>query len=283
MILITGANGVVGEPLTEALKKAGAEFKSVSRSPVGDQIAWDLTQAPSEQVVRELQTCRQLIHCAPIWLLAPHIEVLREAGIERLVVFSSTSVVSKQASVNVAEQALVRNLASAEQTIKTHCVEQGVTYTVLRPSLIYGHRRDQNITHIARFIKKWGFVVLVGDATGRRQPVHADDLAAAAVECLNNQNVVNQVYNVAGAEVLTYRNMILAIFDGLNRKARVLKAPLWLVRLILTCLKFSGRFDYTPEMADRMNQDLVYSNQAATEAFGFSPERFLEQPQRDLP
>jgi nucleoside-diphosphate-sugar epimerase len=113
-------------------------------------------------------------------LLAPVLGRLFKASLKRVVVFSSTSVITKLDSEVAAERELLRMLADAEQKIVAACTQAGVDWTILRPTLIYGAGRDVNITPLSRLIRRFGFMPLVGGANGLRQPVHAEDPAIAA-------------------------------------------------------------------------------------------------------
>lgn len=283
MILLTGANGVVGQPMAEHLQAVGAVMQSVSRKPSEQQLQWNLHHNPSLATLEALSGCTQLIHCAPIWLLPAHLEKLYALGIRRMVVFSSSSVISKQHSAEPQEQELVVLLETAEQDIQKFCEQTEMRFTIFRPSLIYGRCLDENITHIANFIKKRGFMLLAGQAKGLRQPVQADDLVTAALTVIDHPNTVNKIYTLAGAEQLSYRAMVERIFVGLQKTPRVISVPLWLFRLALKTASLLGSFNYTAQMANRMNQDLAYSNQAAMDDFGYDPQPFLSQPERDLP
>ncbi len=292
MILITGANGVVGQPLVRKLQQRGDKHLCVSRAPVlidrknaqaSKQLKWDLSGELLESTALNLGTLEAMIHCAPIWLLPKHLPALAELGLKRLVVFSSTSVIAKQTSPNPHEQELVRLLSEAESQISRLSEKHGIGYTILRPSMIYGYGLDQNISHIAAFIRKWGLMFLMGQATGLRQPVNADDLVWAALAVLQKEKTLNQTYNLAGGEPLSYRLMVERIYNGLGKKPRIISLPLTLFRPALWLAKKVTKFNYTPEMANRMNQDLTYSIQAANEDFGYRPQSFLLRPERDLP
>ena len=283
VILVTGANGVVGTPLINRLKASGVEYLAVSRSSSQDKIRWDLEEPISPESTQVLKRATSLIHCAPIWLLPDHLPTLRNIGINRLVVFSSTSVISKKASQSQQEQKLVQLLVDAEAKISTYCRTHKMGFTILRPSMIYGYGRDQNVSHIAGFIKKYSVMVLVGQAQGLRQPVHADDLVNAALSLLSSCGNLQDTYNLAGQEVLTYRQMVERIFKGLNRPVRILSLPLWLFRLGLWSASKLTKFNYTAQMADRMSHDLTYNNDRAMKDFSYSPQSFLNDAQRDLP
>lgn len=286
MILLTGANGVVGSPLRDYLKSLGKTFLAVSRTPQErptNALLWDLDIAPNAAQRNALSSCHTLIHCAPIWLLPPQLEALHSCGITRIVVFSSTSVTGKRTSQDVAEQELVELLAAAETAIKEFCQRHAVNFTILRPSLIYGYRRDENISRIAKTIQRCGFMPLAGAATGLRQPVHADDLVHASVAIIDNAKTFGKTYNVVGGETLSYEHMVSRIFTALDKKCRIVHIPLPVYRFMLRCLAFVGSFSYTAEMATRMNLDLVYDYRAAQDDFAYQPQAFLQHPERDLP
>ena len=277
MILVTGANGVVGYAIQQWFEPKACI--RVSRSAENGDFIWDMENPETIK----LPAVSQLIHCAPIWLLPAHLTTLYKAGVRHFTVFSSTSVLSKATSENTVEQQLVERLASAEQAISGFCAERDLSLTILRPSLIYGYGRDQNITHIAGFISRFGFAVVAGRAQGLRQPVHADDLARVCLQLSHNPQQGQQIYAVAGLDVITYRAMLKSIFIGLGKRPVIISIPVWSLRLVLRLASKLGRFDYTADMADRMQQNLMYDNQPAIDALGYKPSTFLDNPKRDLP
>lgn len=281
MIVVTGAHGVVGHPLVQRLTAAGSAFKTVSRGLNAD-IQWDLHQPPTDANLAALQGANALIHCAPIWLLPQHIETLETAGVSRVVAFSSTSVISKQSSASQDEQVLVKQLADAESALTARCMKAAIGLTILRPAMIYGYGRDQNIMQIVGLIRRLRFLPLITSADGLRQPVHADDLAHAAIAVLQKPGTVGRVYNLAGAETLSYREMVSRIFQGLGKRTLILPLPLVVYRFCLRLAALLSGFSYNAEMADRMRQNLNYDYSSATDDFGFQPQGFLEQPERDL-
>lgn len=285
-VLLTGANGVVGQPLLETMIDSNFDVLRVSRKvEAGEEqsLEWDLQQPLSTLQTERISRCDTLIHCAPIWLLPEHLAQLSELGIKRLVVFSSTSVISKKHSVDPSEQNLVNQLSAAEEAIKARCEHTNVAYTILRPSMIYGYGRDQNVSKIAAMISRYKFMVLAGKAKGLRQPVHADDLVKVVLDNLGNTKSYAQTYSLAGGEALSYRSMVERIFTGMGLTPRIVSVPESLMRTILWLAAKVTRFDYTSSMATRMSQDLVYDCEAARQELGFDPQSFLVNPQRDLP
>jgi nucleoside-diphosphate-sugar epimerase len=298
VILLSGARGVVGQPLWEEFERRKCRVVPVSRSVVDTSagIKWDMEHedflskegTAKEGTVRE-GTVREgatpidtMVHCAPIWLLPRHLPSLAHHGLKRLIVFSSSSVLSKKDTQDSSEQELVRLLGDGEQSIASQCNQLGIAYTIFRPSMIYGFGLDENISRLARFINRWGFAVVAGKADGLRQPVHTLDLVDAVVKALDEVATYSNIYTLAGAEVLSYRNMVSRIFEALNKPTRVISIPVSIYRCVLRLAALTGGFAYTAEMADRMNSNLAYDNNPAIDDFDYAPKPFLVRADRDL-
>lgn len=155
------------------------------------------------------------------------------------------------------------------------CEAANAAWTVFRPTLIYGAGMDRNVRVIARLIRRFGLFPLFGAASGRRQPVHADDLATACVAALGEPKTFNATYDLAGGETLTYREMVERIFAAERRTPRFFSVPLGVFRVAMRCVACIPRFkDFNAEMARRMNEDLVFDSNDAVRDFGFAPRKF---------
>jgi len=288
-VLVTGANGVVGMPLCSRLTELGVEFKSISRSSKSGRnktntnaLQWNLDEQANEDLIKSLGAVVTLIHCAPLWLLPKQLDTLRTLGLKRVVAFSSSSVISKNNSADASENELVKNLSNAEMDINAFCTNYDIALTIFRPSMIYGYSRDQNVTHLARFIRKYRCMMLVGDAKGLRQPVHANDLVDACLRAMDKPATYGNTYNLAGGQVMSYQEMVGYIFKALKIKPRIVSIPLGIYRFALRLASITSKFSYTAEMANRMNQDLNYDCTDAIADFGYAPQAFLTNPKRDL-
>ncbi|MBL8493609.1 MAG: NAD-dependent epimerase/dehydratase family protein [Burkholderiales bacterium] len=221
-----------------------------------------------------------LIHIAPLALLPPLIPAFAACGGRRLVAFGTTSLYSKSASDDARERALAERVADAESSVARLCAAHGIAWTVLRPTLVYGAGMDRNVTLIAALIRRLRCFPLFGPARGLRQPVHAADLAEACLRALDQPATIGRAYNLAGGETLDYREMVRRIFIALGRTPRFVRVPLPLFRLAMWCIARLPRYrDFNPEMARRMNHDLVFDCSDAERDFGFAPRRF--QPRFD--
>jgi nucleoside-diphosphate-sugar epimerase len=268
-VLVLGASGQIGRSLLARLAAAGRPAIALCRRPPRDLAAsahWlarDLTQ-PLDLAAHRPAVA---VHATGAWLLMPHLAALRGAGVGRLICFSSTSLLAKAGSTSAGERKIVRVLADAESAVAAG----DIPWTVLRPTLIYGLGLDRNVTAAAAFIRRWRFFPLGGPGRGLRQPVHADDLAAAAMALLEDEANLGRAFNLGGAESLTYRAMIERIFRVLDLPPRFLRLPL------LT--RIPGRVG---AVARRMEQDLAFDRGEFWQHMGLSPRKFLAGGRGDL-
>ena len=147
-------------------------------------------------------------------LLADILSKVITPSLQRIVAFSSTSVMTKLDTEVAAEREILRNLAEAEQRIIATCEQHRIGWTILRPTLIYKEGHDINITPLSRLIRRFRFMPLVGGGTGLRQPVHAEDLAIGAIAAAGSPAAVNKIYCLPGGETISYREMIGRIFTA---------------------------------------------------------------------
>ena len=213
-------------------------------------------------------TC--VISLAPIRLLPALVEPLADIGVTRVIAFSSTSRFTKLASADPSERALAQWLVGSEEALAGACVRRSVAWTVFRPTLVYSPGLDRNISEIARFIRRFGFFPIVADGRGKREPVHADDLAIGCVAALGEPRTFNRAYNLSGGETLTYREMVERVFVGLGRRPRILGIPLGVLKAVVHTARIVPRFrKLSAELVTRMNADMCFDHSQASRDFGF--------------
>lgn len=222
-----------------------------------------------------------LIHAAPLWLLRPILSDIFNARVKRVIAFSSTSVFVKIYSANQSERNTVEQLEEAELYLAERCRKAAANFTILRPTMIYGLGLDENVSQVSDFIRRYRFFPLYPPAEGRRQPVHADDLAQIALKVMDNEKTYNKSYNIGGGEVLTYRAMVERIFYALGQTPRIVK-----IKQLPTIMDIVGKWVFrgkvNGEMARRMNQDLIFADADMKRDFSFKLRGFLPDGKRDL-
>lgn len=279
---IFGATSFVGASLLLRLTMGGKRVAAFSRqadASAAGNADWHHIGAKTFPRSGE-EEIPHWICVAPIWVLPLYFDLLLASGAKRVVALSSTSRYTKRDSSDPAEQATAGRLAESEAQLRGWAERNGIEWVVLRPTLIYGQGRDRNVSEIARFIRRFGFFPVFGQALGLRQPVHADDVASACMAALECPLVANRAYNISGGETLSYREMVRRVFAALGRRPRIVQMPLGIFALATALLRIFPRYrHWTAAMAGRMNRDLVFGHEDAARDLGYVPRPFRLEPE----
>ena len=193
----------------------------------------------------------------------------------RVVAFGSTSIATKGDSDDASERDLAARLAEAERLLFEQAARRDAALTILRPTLVYGVGRDASLTRIAGLARRWRRFPLPRGATGLRQPVHVDDLADAALACLDQPASHGRAYALPGGERLPYREMVARVLESLEPPAKLLELPQTVFCLALYLARISGRASGLGDAAiARMQQDLVFDAGPAQRDFNYRPRVF---------
>ena len=272
--LVFGGSGQIGAALLARLAAGGWDVAAVSRHARASDgaVRWlrgELSRPPPLP-----RACDAVFSAGPLDLFAAW---YAGSGIEcgRVLAFGSTSMHAKRAAADDGERALAARLHQAEERLFQAAAERGAAATVLRPTLVYGAGRDQSLTRIARLASRAGFFPLPRGADGLRQPVHVEDLAAAAVAAVDSAASHGRGYDLPGGETLPYREMVARVLAALSPPPRLLELPGPLFRLATAIARAAGRLEGMPAGAlARMREDLVFDAGPARRDFGYAPRPF---------
>jgi len=286
---VLGATSLIGRCLLPLLIKNGWSVRAYSRREVNStdpDIQWvRIPKSPEDlhDLAAESDQICFWICVASIWVLPDYFSMLEKHGARRIVAVSSTSIFTKSHSGSAEEKLTALKLSAAETRLEQWSADTSVEWIVLRPTLIFGRGMDKNISEIVRLIRRLGFFPLLGKGDGLRQPVHAEDVALACLSALGKKDIANRAYNLSGGETLSYREMINGLFTALGRRPRLIHVPLGLFRLAVAMLRLLPRYRHlTPQMAERMNTDLVFDHADAARDLNFQPRKF-QLSSKDFP
>jgi nucleoside-diphosphate-sugar epimerase len=265
---VGGARSPVGRHLVRLLEAGDWRVEVFSRNDIAAH-----GEAPSAVPIANW------IFASPIWAVAEHVAFLRSFGARRLVAISSTSRFTKSTSSDSAERELARRLEASEERVRAWADANGVDCTILRPTLIYGGGDDRNISEVAAFIRRFGVFPLLGPASGLRQPIHVEDVAAACISALPCRGL-KAAYDISGGEVLSYREMVSRVFRAMGRPPRFITVPRPAVRAGIGLVRLIPRFRAASTgMAERMMSDMNFDHSEAARDFGFRARPFVLGPQ----
>ncbi|MHB8132576.1 MAG: SDR family oxidoreductase [Anaerolineaceae bacterium] len=281
-VFVTGATGFTGSHTVPLLIEKGVEVKCLIR-PGRDHseldssdIEWalgDLNDLPSLKVT--MQDCDVLVNIASLGFGHARniISAAQSAGIQRAIFISTTAIFTK---LN-AKSKQVR--LSAEESIQN----SGLAYTILRPTMIYGSRRDRNIWRLIQFIKKFPIIPVIGDGTNLQQPVFVEDVAQSIVKVLDKDQTIGKCYNIAGQNALSYNEMIDTIASQLHKRSRKIHIPEGItVRSLSLLEKMHIPFFIKSEQVLRLNEDKKFNFEEALTDFQYNPRMFSEGIEKEL-
>lgn len=269
--VVFGASGQIGRFVTAQLVADGVEALALSRAPgrVGTQHGVTWQQARLPDAVPALPHAEVIFSLGPLDLFARWLAQQSIAGQPAMVAISSMSAVSKAEARLPAERALAARLREAEQRVLDRCATLGLACTILRPTLIYGVGMDRSLSPWARAAQRWS-VMALPRAPGLRQPLHAEDLARAAVAAWRVASGKTQCIEIGGGEQLTVSAMFARVRASLPRPTVPLVVPHW-------CLKAAGNFaPWSPVAAKlaRFDENLIADNAVLERCLGIHPRGF---------
>src|SRR5215208_1114064 len=159
---------------------------------------------------------------------------------------------------------------------KNSCAGAG-SWTILRPSMIYGSERDRNVHRLLRFLDRSPVFPVFGPGTNLWQPVYHEDCARGVFEALERPASVRRSYDLPGADPLAYLDLVKTAAAALGRSPRIVRLPIEPVRLALAAaerLRLPLPFDSGQVM--RLREDKAYPYESASRDLDYAPRPFRE-------
>ena len=146
--------------------------------------------------------------------------------------------------------------AANEKTV----IESGLSYAILRPTVLVGGGEDILINNIAYLLRRLPFFLLPGDGSYGIQPVYIEDLADLAVEGVYSKD--NYIIDAVGPDAYTFKELVQLIGETIGIKRRLISVP---PRLALLAAQFLGLFVQdvilTPEEIEGLMANLLVSKE----------------------
>jgi nucleoside-diphosphate-sugar epimerase len=250
-VLVTGASGVIGRPLTVALAAAGHAVRAAVRDrraqqcPAGVDLVrmpdlagpadWSPLIAGMDAIVHLAgiahvgtdvsdETYNQVNHLATAGLA----RAAAAAGIMRLVFISSIRAQSAATAGHPLSEIdpprpsdnYGRSKLAAEQAVRA----AGVPYTILRPVLVYAPGAKGNLANLIR-LAALPLPLPFRRLTGRRSLLAVDNLIAAISFVLEDERAVNETFIVSDPEAVSVADIITICRSAVGRSDNLLAVP----------------------------------------------------------
>jgi predicted dehydrogenase/nucleoside-diphosphate-sugar epimerase len=230
-VLVTGAGGFVGGRVVEILHDSGYPVRAgvrrwssaarIGRLPV-EIVQCDVTDP--EQLRRATDGAQAVVHCA----VGDHnvtvegtrrlLEASRAAAIQRIVHISTIDVYGAESGEIHEDQPLRSGNSTygddkiAAERVCSEFVERGLPVCILRPTLIYGPFSASWTIEWAMRLQARPWLLSEEDSRGTCNLLYVDDLVAAVMLALENDEAVGEAFNINGGERPTWQEY----FDTLN-------------------------------------------------------------------
>lgn len=273
-ILLTGATGLLGGAMADLLVSEGHHVRCLVRedSPNISRLAGKGVETARGDVRSESDLRRALsgvdtvAHVAGIEFSPTVVSAMRSAGIERLLIVSSTSAHSRfefRSRPKVEMERLVR--------------ASGLSWTIVRPTMIYGSELDKNVHKLLRFLDRSPAFPMFGDGENLWQPVYHEDCAKGSCEALVREEAINQAYDLPGSRPLTYNDLVNTAAEAIGRKPRIVHLPIEPVRRTLAFAEtLRLPLPIKSGQVVRLREDKAYPYEKAKEELGYAPRSFGE-------
>lgn len=264
-ILITGANGFIGNSIVLKLVAAGdykvrvAIRKTSATFPRSVEVYENLDISEKTDWAQALKNINIVIHCAA------RVHVMRDGSKDPLLDFRK---VNTEGTLNLARQAELYGVRrfiflsslgvngektlnhpfKADETPQPHSpytqskmeAEMGLmemsritkmSVVIIRPPLVYGPNAPGRFGSLMRIVKKQ-IPLPLGAVKNKRSFVFLDNLVDLIICCLSNPNAANQVFLVSDDEDLSTTQLLKKIGKALDKSILLLPIPVFILNIL---------------------------------------------------
>ena len=282
VLVLTGASGLIGEPLMRAALDQGWRVRVLTRRPaewsfkhlrltvfagdVAQSHDWAALVASAQVVVNAAAEINQAAAMHQVNVVGPLalLKAATEAGVKRWVQLSSVGAYGPVLEGVVTEQWPNRPVGPYETTktefdiaLKLACEASGMQYTIVRPSNVYGMQmRNQSIHQLVRMVGR-GLFVFIGPPGASANYVYVDDVVSATLLCMTHPKAAGQTYIVS--TWATMEEMVQAIAEGLGVKCPSKRLDLRLAQWAASVLGHWPRWPLTPSRVQALSSRSHYA------------------------
>lgn len=141
-------------------------------------------------------------------------------------------------------------------------IESGLSYAILRPTVLYGGGKDVLINNIAFFLRRFPVFFIPGNGSYGIQPVHVEDLAEIAAEAVYSSE--NFIIDVVGPDSYTFKELVQLVGETIGARRPLISVPPRLALLAAQIISLFVRdVVLTPEEVKGLMANLLVSKEPA--------------------
>jgi nucleoside-diphosphate-sugar epimerase len=281
-VLVTGANGLVGQALCAQLENVGhavirtvRNLSSLGGWAVGDlhgQTNWLTALGTDTDAV--VHTAAR-VHVMANMMADPVAEFrcvnvngtlnlalqAAAAGVRRFVFISSIKVNGEstladqpftEQDVAAPQDAYGISKMEAEQGLRKIAADTGMEVVVIRPPLVYGPGVKANFAALMRAVQL-GWPLPLGSVHNQRSLVALDNLVDFIVTCITHPQAANQIFLVSDGHDLSTTELVRGMAQAAGVSARLLPVPVWALQAGASLL---GKGDAVQRLCGNLQVDI---------------------------
>ena len=302
MILVTGANGFVGNELIRCLQEAGRSVCAAVRSHVPLDTP-GLTTTVVGSIGSKTDWQPSLKDVDTVIHLASRVHVMRETSLDPLAEFREVNVEGTKNLALQASQAGVKRFIyvstvkvngeisgddpfresdppcptdhyavskwEAEQALWSVSQISGIEVVVIRPPLVYGPGVRANFLRLMHWVDR-GYPLPFGAVRNRRSLLYLGNLVDGLIHCVDNPSAANQTFLLSDAETLSTPELIRELACALGRRANLVNIPVGMLRI-------AGRVTRRSKVISRLVDSLWVDSSNIVNRLGWRPPFTVEQ------
>ncbi|MCF0222223.1 MAG: NAD-dependent epimerase/dehydratase family protein [Fibrobacter sp.] len=264
LALVTGGAGVVGRALCRELMSRGVCVRVLtlpgdtlagSLPPEVEVFYGDVTQA--ETLQDAFKGVDVVFHLAAILLSTQKgsfdkingegtrnvVDAAVKAGVSRFLYVSSISV-TYPVLTEYGQSKL-----KGESIVKSAGEVKGLSWTIVRPTLVIGHGGGVEYNMFASYVKKFPVYFMPGGGKCLKRPVRSVDLVQGIASAGLSENAVGKTYALAGSRTMTMAEMAKAVLRQNGMRHLMVPVPWWISRKLAVLKSWIGGRPVTAEQA----------------------------------
>ncbi len=295
-MLVTGAQGFVGLPLSTALVKLGYQVRCAVRDHF--QVNEGQETLSIVDINGTTVWANALVDVAVVIHLAARVHVMNETAADALSAYRKVNV---EGTLNLAKQAALAGVKrfifissikvngegtalghpyheqqapspldayglskyEAELALQQLAKDTGLEVVIIRPSLIYGPGVKANFRTMMRCLAL-GIPLPLGSIHNQRSLLALDNLIDLIQVCITHPAAANQIFLASDGVDLSTPELLTAMAAALGKPARLIKLP---ESLLMLGAKLVGK----QAMAQRLCGSLQVDSSKARELLGWQP------------
>ena len=190
----------------------------------------------------------------------------KKYNVKKIIHFSSAAVLS------VRMDPYAKTKKEGEKII----FDSQLTYSIIRPSVMYGPYDDKNIGWFINFARTLPIFPIPGNGKYPRQPVYVDDVCAIVIKMIRKMPK-NKIYSINGKEIVYFDKIVDTIYENLDKFRTKIYIPLPIFKFaVIMYKKIFPNFKFTSDQLDSLVSGDIFPDYPWWDEFKIKPTKFSD-------